>query len=167
MFGNRKRKKYSALEYGIGMGWDDPEITGYAFRSPGSGLLIWNSMVSWDTPCLIGDISRGNYGGLAVVPGIVRGGAVKGCPAHAEDDHDYLHVSSLWLWLARLENGGQMRRGGKRITPTERNCVEYWMKATAPRPRRECSPCLVVSWPIYNLGCLLRVLGGRTRRVST
>lgn len=30
-----------AGEYGIRAGWDDPGTPGYAFRSPGSGLLIW------------------------------------------------------------------------------------------------------------------------------
>lgn len=108
---------------------------------------------------------RGSHGGLAVVPGLVGCGDVEGCPAHA--DYDYLSACFIaGLWLARLDDGGQGRRGGRRIAATERNGVQYWMEATAPRLGREyCLALRPVSSTTWEGD--VRVIGGRTRRVST
>jgi hypothetical protein len=62
-----------------------------------------DTTISRETSCLVGEMPRGNHGGLALVPGLSEGGEGEDCPAHAEDV-DYLHVSS-WGAVA-CEAGG-------------------------------------------------------------
>lgn len=54
--------------------------------------------------------------------------------------------------------GAMGRRGGRRIAPTGRNGVEYWMKATAPRLGRDFALPPAV-YPIYNVGGLFEING--------
>lgn len=63
--------------------------------------------------------------------------------------------------------GARGRHGGRRIALTGRNGVQYWMEATAPRLGRDfalpsCGPVPSTMWEGYS-----KVMGGRTRRVST